>query len=273
MNSGEKKLVIISKIILSVSLLIWLFPIMWFLLAAFTNPRNLYDIFSFEFSLYNYYEVFNTYPIATYMKNSLILAVLACLFAVTIGTLIAYGLSHTRFRFKTQTTIFIFLIRLIPGMAVMVPLFIIFSSLGLTNTYSGLIIAHTAMSIPLVVIIMLGYLSDFPKELLDAAYIDGCNRFNVIFLIVFPLIKPGLAVVAIFTFIASWNNFDISLILGYMPEYRTLPVGLAGMGNKYGILWHHIAAAGAVYIVPTVIMAIALSKYVISGLTVGAIKG
>jgi|TARA_B110000438_G_scaffold303261_1_gene363971 multiple sugar transport system permease protein len=273
MNSGEKKLVIISKIILSVSLLIWLFPIMWFLLASFKNPRNLYDIFSFEFSLYNYYEVFNTYPIATYMKNSLILAVLACLFAVTIGTLIAYGLSHTRFRFKTQTTIFIFLIRLIPGMAVMVPLFIIFSSLGLTNTYSGLIIAHTAMSIPLVVIIMLGYLSDFPKELLDAAYIDGCNRFNVIFLIVFPLIKPGLAVVAIFTFIASWNNFDISLILGYMPEYRTLPVGLAGMGNKYGILWHHIAAAGAVYIVPTVIMAIALSKYVISGLTVGAIKG
>ena len=273
MNSGEKKLVIISKIILSVSLLIWLFPIMRFLLASFKNPRNLYDIFSFEFSLYNYYEVFNTYPIATYMKNSLILAVLACLFAVTIGTLIAYGLSHTRFRFKTQTTIFIFLIRLIPGMAVMVPLFIIFSSLGLTNTYSGLIIAHTAMSIPLVVIIMLGYLSDFPKELLDAAYIDGCNRFNVIFLIVFPLIKPGLAVVAIFTFIASWNNFDISLILGYMPEYRTLPVGLAGMGNKYGILWHHIAAAGAVYIVPTVIMAIALSKYVISGLTVGAIKG
>jgi len=273
MNSGEKKLVTISWIILSVSLLIWLFPIIWFLLASFKNPRNLYDIFSFEFSLYNYYEVFNTYPIATYMKNSLILAVLACLFAVTIGTLIAYGLSHTRFRFKTQTTIFIFLIRLIPGMAVMVPLFIIFSSLGLTNTYPGLIIAHTSMSIPLVVIIMLGYLSDFPKELLDAAYIDGCNRFSVIFLIVFPLIKPGLAVVAIFTFIGSWNNFDISLILGYMPEYKTLPVGLAGMGNKYGILWHHIAAAGAVYIVPTVIMAIALSKYVISGLTAGAIKG
>ena len=273
MNSGEKKLVSISWAIISVSLVIWLFPIMWFLLASFKNPKNLYDIFSFEFSLYNYYEVFNTYPIATYMKNSLILAVLACLFAVTIGTLIAYGLSHTRFRFKTQTTIFIFLIRLIPGMAVMVPLFIIFSSLGLTNTYPGLIFAHTTMSIPLVVIIMLGYLSDFPKELLDAAYIDGCNRFNVIFLIVFPLIKPGLAVVAIFTFIGSWNNFDISLILGYMPEYKTLPVGLAGMGNKYGILWHHIASAGAVYIVPTVIMAIALSKYVISGLTVGAIKG
>ena len=273
MNSGEKTLVRISWALISVALVIWLFPIMWFLLASFKNPRNLYDVFSFKFSLYNYYEVFNTYPIATYMKNSLILAILACLFAVTIGTFIAYGLIHTRFRFKTQTTIFIFLIRLLPAMAVMVPMFIIFSSLGLTNTYPGLIFAHTAVSIPLVVIIMLGYLSDFPKELLDAAYIDGCNRFNVIFLIVFPLIKPGLAVVAIFTFIGSWNNFDISLILGYMPEYKTLPVGLAGMGNKYGVLWHHIAAAGAVYIVPTVIMAIALSKYVISGLTVGAIKG
>ena len=96
---------------------------------------------------------------------------------------------------------------------------------------------------------------------------------NVIYLIVFPLIKPGLAVVAIFTFIGSWNNFDIALILGYMPEYKTLPLGLAGMGNRYGILWHHVAAAGAVYIIPTVIMAITLSKYVISGLTVGAIKG
>ena len=102
MNSGEKKLVRISWAIISVSLVIWLFPIMWFLLASFKNPRNLYDVFSFEFSLYNYYQVFNTYPIATYMKNSLILAVLACLFAVTIGTFIAYGLSHTRFDLKPK---------------------------------------------------------------------------------------------------------------------------------------------------------------------------
>ena len=270
---SEKRLVTISWAIISASLVIWLFPIVWFLLTSFKNPKNQYDIFSFEFSLYNYYEVFNTYPIATYMKNSLILAILACVFAVTIGTLIAYGLSHTRFRFKTQTTVFIFLIRLIPGMAVMIPLFLIFSSLGLTNTYPGLILAHTTMSIPLVVIIMLGYLSDFPKELLDAAYIDGCNRFSVIYYIVIPLIRPGLAVVAIFTFIGSWNNFDVSLILGYMPEYKTMPVGLAGMNNRYGMLWNHIAAAGAVYIVPTVILAIVLSKYVISGLTAGAIKG
>ena len=127
---SEKRLVTISWAIISASLVIWLFPIVWFLLTSFKNPKNQYDIFSFEFSLYNYYEVFNTYPIATYMKNSLILAILACVFAVTIGTLIAYGLSHTRFRFKTQTTVFIFLIRLIPGMAVMIPLFIIFSSLG-----------------------------------------------------------------------------------------------------------------------------------------------
>ena len=273
MNKSEKRLTTISWFFISLSLFIWLFPIIWFALASFQTPKHLYDIFSFEFSLYNYREVFNTYPIASYMKNSLILAISATLFAVTIGTLIAYGLSHTRFRFKTQTTVFIFLLRLIPGMAVMVPLFIIFSSLGLTNTYHGLIFAHTTMSIPLVVIIMLGYLSDFPKELLDAAYIDGCNKFNVIYLIVFPLIKPGLAVVAIFTFIGSWNNFDIALILGYMPEYKTLPLGLAGMGNRYGILWHRVAAAGAVYIIPTVIMAITLSKYVISGLTVGAIKG
>lgn len=270
---SEKRLVTISWAIISASLVIWLFPIVWFLLASFKNPRNQFDIFSFEFSLYNYYQVFDNYQIGTYMKNSLILAIFACIFAVTIGTLVAYGLSHTRFRFKTQTTVFIFLIRLIPGMAVMIPLFIIFSSLGLTNTYPGLILAHTAMSIPLVVIIMLGYLSDFPKELLDAAYIDGCNRFSVIYHIVIPLIRPGLAVVAIFTFIGSWNNFDVSLILGYMPDYKTLPVGLAGMGNRYGMLWHHVAAAGAVYIVPTIIMAIALSKYVISGLTVGAIKG
>ena len=137
MNKSEKRLTTISWFFISLSLFIWLFPIIWFALASFKNPKNLYDIFSFEFSLYNYREVFNTYPIATYMKNSLILAISATLFAVTIGTLIAYGLSHTRFRFKTQTTVFIFLLRLIPGMAVMVPLFIIFSSLGLTKRISA----------------------------------------------------------------------------------------------------------------------------------------
>ena len=91
---SEKKLVRISWAIISAALVIWLFPIAWFLLTSFKNPKNQYDIFSFEFSLYNYYQVFNTYPIATYMKNSLILAILACVFAVSIGTLIAVSYTH-----------------------------------------------------------------------------------------------------------------------------------------------------------------------------------
>jgi ABC-type glycerol-3-phosphate transport system permease component len=155
----------------------------------------------------------------------------------------------------------------------MVPLFLIFSSLGLTNTFHGLILAHAVSALPLVVIIMLGYFSDFPKELVDAAYIDGCNRFNVIYLIVIPIVKPGLTVVSIFAFIVSWNNFDISLLLGYLPQYKTMPLGLAMMNTQYGILWNLIAAAGALYILPTIILAIALQRYVVRGLTAGAIKG
>ena len=270
---SEKYLVVISWITLGTALVIWLFPIIWFVLASLKTPKDMYDIASFNLSPYNFLRVFQNYPIGLYMRNSLILAFGSGVIAVTVGTLTAYGISHTKFRFKNPTTIFIFLVRLVPSMAVMVPLFLIFSSLGLTNTFHGLILAHAVSALPLVVIIMLGYFSDFPKELVDAAYIDGCNRFNVIYLIVIPIVKPGLTVVSIFAFIVSWNNFDISLLLGYLPQYKTMPLGLAMMNTQYGILWNLIAAAGALYILPTIILAIALQRYVVRGLTAGAIKG
>ena len=95
----------------------------------------------------------------------------------------------------------------------------------------------------------------------------------MIYLIVIPIVKPGLTVVSIFAFIVSWNNFDISLLLGYLPQYKTMPLGLAMMNTQYGILWNLIAAAGALYILPTIILAIALQRYVVRGLTAGAIKG
>ena len=95
----------------------------------------------------------------------------------------------------------------------------------------------------------------------------------MIYLIVIPIVKPGLTVVGIFAFIVSWNNFDISLLLGYLPQYKTMPLGLAMMNTQYGILWNLIAAAGALYILPTIILAIALQRYVVRGLTAGAIKG
>ena len=180
----EKYLSLLSRIIIGIGIIIFLFPIIWFLLASFKTPKDMYDIGSFNINLYNYFQVFKNYPIGLYIKNSLVLAIASAIIAVSIGTLAAYGISQTNFKFKKETSIFVYIVRLIPSMAIIVPLFLVFNQLNLLNTYPGLVLAHTIASLPLIIIIMIGYFVDLPRELIDSGYIDGCNRINIIYYIV-----------------------------------------------------------------------------------------
>jgi len=179
---------------------------------------------------------------------------------------------------------------MVPGVALGVPLFWLFSRADLKNTFEGIVLAHTALQLPLTIWIMVGFLEDIPSELADAGLVDGdipseladaglvdgCNRLNVIYYVILPLAAPGLAVASIFAFLTSWNNFDLSLMLNSAPELLTMPVvpvGMSQMNLLYGIRWDSLSAASVMYIVPTIILALLLQRYIVRGLTAGAIKG
>jgi multiple sugar transport system permease protein len=253
---------------------LFLFPIAWLFITSLKPPAEVLQVaLPSRLTLENYATVLETFPVGQYFLNSVLIAVGSTLISLITGSLAAYSLSQYRFRARRPLLLMTLLMRLLPGVAVGIPLFYLFSSVRLTNTMPGLILAHTAIQLPLVIWIMLGFFDDTPSELMQAGLVDGCSRFSVIYRIVLPIVTPGLAVAAIFSYLLSWNNLDLALILAPTPRLVTMPVGIANMNLIYGVRWDLMAAAAVMYIIPTIILALLLQRYIVQGLTLGAVKG
>jgi multiple sugar transport system permease protein len=160
----------------------------------------------------------------------------------------------------------------VPNIALIVPLFLMLHNLGILDTRVGLILVYTALDIPLVVWIMHSFFRDFPWELEDAARIDGSTRAGFFFRVLLPLAQPGLAAVAVFTFIANWNEFLMALVLTSTQTPRTMPVALAMFNTEFGVRWDYLSAAGVLLILPTTLFTFLMQKYIVRGLTFGAVK-
>lgn len=270
----RRRFVILSYVVIITALIVFLFPIVWLLLGSLKPPA---DVFSTTLpthpTLENFAAVLQQFPVGQYMRNSLGLAVTSSLIAVVTGSLAAYGLTRYKFRVRGAILLITLLMRMLPGIALGIPLFLLFSQVKLTNTFQGLALAHTAIQLPLATWIMLGFLEDLPPELADAGLVDGCNRLSVIYYVILPLAAPGLAVATIFAFLVSWNNFDLSFILAPTPKLVTMPVGMAQMNLLYGVRWDMMSSAAVMYIIPTIVLALLLQRYVVRGLTMGAVKG
>jgi multiple sugar transport system permease protein len=265
---------IVSYVIVVTATILFLFPIIWLAISSVKPPNEVLMVaLPSRLTLENYETVLNTFPVGQYLLNSVTIAVGSTLVSLSTGALAAYALSIYRFRARGPILLMTLLMRMLPGVALGIPLFYLFSSIRLTNTLPGLMLAHTAIQLPLVIWIMLGFFEDTPTELIDAGLVDGCNRFTVIFRIVLPIITPGLAVAAIFSYLLSWNNLDLSLILAPTPRLVTMPVGISNMNLIYGVRWDLMAAAAVMYIIPTIILALLLQRYIVRGLTLGAVKG
>jgi multiple sugar transport system permease protein len=154
-----------------------------------------------------------------------------------------------------------------------VPLFLMMRDLRLLNTKASLIIVYTAFNLPFVVWMMRGFFDEVPRDLEEAALVDGDSRMGALFRIVLPLVAPGLAATAVFCLIVSWNEFLFALVLTQTDASMTLPVGIAGRVTQYEIKWGVMSAAGAVAIVPILVFAMAMQKYLVRGLSMGAVKG
>ncbi|HRD94933.1 MAG TPA: carbohydrate ABC transporter permease [Rubrivivax sp.] len=234
----------------------------------FTNSIN----FFFAPTLENYRDVLGEGSFTRYLTNSLIVGVVSTVITLVMGCMAAYGLA--RFRFKGRKTIAYttLLLRTVPLAVLAVPVFMLWSRAGLINSLPGLVLLYVAVNLPFTIWLLYGFVLQVPPELEEAAAIDGCGPIQVFYKVVLPLIKPGLAAAAIFTFRIAWNEFILALVLTDRAT-RTLPVAASLYITDIGVDWGKIMALGSLIAIPPLIFTFVAARQIITGLTAGAVKG
>ncbi len=207
------------------------------------------------------------------LKNSLIIALVSTAITLILGTMAAYALVRFRFFGRGTISMTTLMMRMVPPAVLLVPVFGIWTfNFGLDGTYSGIILVYVAMNLPFVIWILQSFIVQVPIQLEEAARMDGAGPFQVFFLVVIPLIKPGLAAAAIFTFRIAWNEFLLANAL-LDRNTRTVPVTIVNSLTEYDIDWGVIMATGSLLAIPPIIFTFVASKQIITGMTAGAVKG
>ena len=253
--------------------LAYLSPVIWLVMSSF---KTRVDIFTttptvfFKPTLDNYSVAFQDKGFGGNLRNSAIVAVLSTLVALLVGIPAAYRLSRHSSRFQGAFLLALLSARLLPAMVLSVPLFVLANKVGLSGTYLAVVAAHLTFAIPFTVWMMRGFFLAVPASLDEAARLDGCSEFSAFVRVILPLTKGGIAATAIFLLINSWNEFLFALILT-SRDTATLPVGIPTLLTPIGTFWGQIAAVATVTVIPICIFAFAVQKYMVAGLTGGAL--
>jgi ABC-type glycerol-3-phosphate transport system permease component len=197
---------------------------------------------------------------------------LSTLISLAFSCLAGYGVSRFQFRGKGTFLTFLLVTQMFPSIMLLIPFYKIIQLLDLTNTHLALVLTYISFTIPLCSWMMLGYFQSIPKELDEAAAIDGCSRFRTFLQIVFPLSLPGVSATAIYSFITGWNEYMYALVLTQTETMKTVPVGIGQLVGQYKIMWNDLMAASLVATIPLTFMFVFFQKYLISSLTAGAVK-
>ncbi len=214
------------------------------------------------------------YDIRPRILNSVSIAGASTAIVMLVATFSAYALSRFDMRAKQNIVFFILSTRFMPGVAVVLPLYLMYRQIGLYDTRIGLILAHVVINLPIAILLLKSFFDDIPRELDDAAMVDGCTRFGAFWRIIVRYVAPGLAAAAVLCFIFSWNEFLFSLYLTRTPELQTVPVTIRTYDASAGTTeWGMMAAAGTAAIVPVFIFVLFVQKYLVRGLTLGAVRG
>lgn len=262
-------------------LLAFVFPILWMALTAFKPGREAFAIppsLVFRPSLRNFQELFGPRfegdkILSVFLPNSIVVAVATTIVVTVLALLAAYALARFDFRGKSALGFFIVASRMLPPIGSIVPLFFMIRSMGLLDTRLALILVYVSLHLPLAVWILWGFIQGIPKEIEECATIDGCSRMAALIRIVTPLTAPGLVASSIFTFIFSWNDFQIALFLT-RASAKTLPLlALSFQTIEEGVVWGPMSAGGLLIMLPMVVFVVVAQKYLISGLVMGSVKG
>lgn len=256
---------------------VMLIPIGWMVSTSFKPLSTVFEIpprwIPAEPTLRNYVAQFNE-VLGTLMLNSLIIAVGSAFLATFVGAMTAYGLS--RFRFPGNTLLMLFFMGSLafPVPLVMISLYGLFVKLGLLNTYGALILGHTAITIPVSIWLLKNFFDQLPREVEEAAYVDGANPFKVFLFIVLPMARPALAASAIFVFVVSWNELMFGLTFTSTTDMRPLPAGITLIFlQEFEGAWSEMMALAVMVSVPVLILFFFFQKTFLQGVTAGAVKG
>jgi multiple sugar transport system permease protein len=207
------------------------------------------------------------------MRNSLIVACSVALLNLLIGVPASYAMAKIRFRGRQASIYGVLATRVIPDIALVVPFFLFIRNLGLLDSLWSLIITYLAVTVPFSVFILVSYFESLPDELDKAARVDGCSRWQTLTKVFVPLAAPSMVAVALFSFLSSWNEFLLALMFTQTPKSQTLPIIVASFTSDFTISFSFINAAGVLAIIPPVLLALLFERYIVSGLTAGAVKG
>lgn len=211
-------------------------------------------------------------PVGGYFVNSMVIALTSTFIALAIGMSGGYAFARFRFRGKNPLFLSLMLSRAVPGIALSLPVFMIWSRLGLIDTRPGIIIVYVALNIPFTIWLIDGFFRQIPIEMSEAAQVDGCTRWQAFWKIEFPLARAGIASAGIFAFLTSWNEYALASQLTRSTDSKTLPVGLMDFTAQFTIDWAGMCAMAVIIIVPALILTFLVQKHLIAGLTFGGVK-
>lgn len=273
-NSALRMLLVGAGIVL---LLAWsLLPIYWIAVTSLKPEREIYalppTLVPAAPTLVHYATVLFKTRFPQFVRNSFVVALLATIASVTIGTLAAYALTRIRFAGRSLVARGIVAAYLLPPALLFIPLFIVLQQLGMIDSLAGLVLAYLTFTVPFSTWMLIGYIRTIPTELDEAACIDGAGRLQTLVRVLIPVAAPGIAIVALFAFTQAWNEFLYALIYVYSDAARTLTSGLVGMMMGDVFIWGQLMAASMVAVAPVLVIYVVAQRYLVEGLASGSVK-
>ncbi|MBM7068684.1 carbohydrate ABC transporter permease [Actibacterium sp. 188UL27-1] len=277
-------------IIAWVTVALFVFPLYYWITVAFKNGRDIFNqppkVFNFSPTVANFQEVFGVsfglprnevlagggdFFMAPHLWSSVVIAVFSTILAVAIATLASYALSRIYFRGRHHFVNWVLSTRMMPPVAIAIPMFFIYKDLSLLDTYLGMILIHALMNLPLAVLMLKSFFDDIPTEIDESALIDGASRWKIFRRIIFPMAKGGVAATAVLCFVFSWTEFLFALTLT-QTSLKTVPVVSSTFVTSVGTAWGNMAALGTAAMVPAFIFILLVQKQLVRGLTLGSLK-
>jgi multiple sugar transport system permease protein len=271
-GSRDRGRVIRLYVPLALYLIFTLVPFYWMIVFAL-RPAGSTTPVPWPITFEHFATVWNDIGYAVFFKNSVIVGVLSLLFTTVVALMGGYALARFRFRGRTFFMVALLCTQFIPGAMMLIPLFTIFKGLGLINSLWSLVVADTVFNLPLSIILMSGFVTAVPFQVEEAAMVDGCTRIRAFFAVVLPQLRPGLIAVGSFAFIHTWNNFLFALMFISRQDNFTIPVGLSYTIGEYSADFGALAAGGVVAAIPVVCVFAVIQRYLVHGISAGAVKG
>jgi len=272
-RSGRVRLASLATTVLLAALLL---PLAWLVLCSLRPEAELFGAPAAgapTFVLDHYRALFTERSFWLPIRNSLVVAASTTVLCVTLGALAAYALVRLPFRGRSFVLGLVLAVSMFPQIAIVSPLYLLLRSVGLIDTYPGLILPYVTFSMPLAIWLLATYFRALPRDLEDAAMVDGATRLRALVRVVLPLSLPGLATTAILTFLYCWNEFLFALVFTLGPERQTVPVAVALFRGQYQVPWGEILAAAVVASLPVAAIVFAFQERIVAGLTAGGVKG